>query len=122
MQAKMSKPNELIKDRVQQEHSVLDLNEEQVEKLSRRLFEILDRENRGYLKKEDFREYAFMMAPYVQPGTPFCPEAFDKGFSKIDYNQDGKINLQELQFIVLKITKKRRCFRATKMEHDKIFE
>ena len=73
---------------------------EKLAEIAGELFKAVDKDGSGFLEKAELRECAMKIHEKFkeQKGDadkPFPEEKFEKGFEKLDKNNDGKISLEE---------------------------
>ena len=88
---------EIIKKLEQLEHRANQQRQEFVERelLSKTIFDSLDEEKDGALTKEQSWEYVTKMSKNT--GNTLTKEEFDAEFSKLDFDNNGKVSYKELQ-------------------------
>ena len=62
------------------------------------------------LTREDLRMWTKAIMDKKYPGKEFNEANFEKGFSRMDVNKDGKINIEDIKIIVLKKVKKENLY------------
>ena len=64
----------------------------------------------GELSKDDMRKWTQAIMAKKHPDRKFDEAAFEKGFSKLDANRDGSVNIEDIKLIVLKKVKRENLY------------
>ena len=62
------------------------------------------------LSKKDLRTWVKTIMEKKYPGKQFDESAFEKGFGRMDVNQDGKLDIADIRTIVMKKVKRENLY------------
>ena len=92
---------------------MLDLNDNDVDKLTRHLFKVIDQNMDDVLTERELRTFVQDMNKEMYPGRQFDEKAFQRGFRKLDVNHDGFLVWEEVRKVVKKYATNNRVFAAS---------